>query len=119
MGERKPETQHVEYLCPGRHADDVYGCQFCDGGLFACTECGAFEGAMTTHCPGYQVDGVTWDEVYAGKKDFRFGKWIDRPSRYPPSSYPLLKRASTLVTNWPTREGVPVREPVTRRNDSA
>jgi hypothetical protein len=27
-------------------------CQFCDGGLYACTVCKGFEGSLTTDCPG-------------------------------------------------------------------
>ncbi len=43
------------------------GCQFCDGGLGACTVCGGFEGTLTKECCGYKLDGFVQDAIYKGK----------------------------------------------------
>jgi hypothetical protein len=40
--------KHVRYECK---CNKLY-CQFCDGGLFACTACRGLEGTLTTDCPG-------------------------------------------------------------------
>ncbi len=77
-------AEHVAYVCPGNCFDRV--CQFCDGGLFACSVCGAFEGATTTDCLGEKVDGDTWDRVYDGDLDFRDGEWVDEGSPHSPNS---------------------------------
>ena len=56
---------------------DYPGCQFCDGGLFACTICGGFEGTLTTDCFNEKVDDEKLEEVYAGKLDYRENRgWI-------------------------------------------
>ena len=67
------------------------GCMFCDGGLFACTRCGSFEGATTTDCPGRQIHLA--DEVYAGRLDYRIingvGSWVAGPSSDTPALWTL------------------------------
>lgn len=56
----------------------VPGCQFCDGGLFACTVCGGCEGGLPTHCPGYMMTEAQEMCVYRDQIDYdgRQG-WID------------------------------------------
>lgn len=66
-------SEHVHYDCK---CNAPY-CQFCDGGLFACTVCGGFEGTLTTYCPGEKVDDERLNEVYAGRLDYRDGRgWV-------------------------------------------
>lgn len=64
---------HIAVVCKGEH--DRPGCQFCDGGLFACSVCGSAEGATTTHCPGGRMAADQIDAVYAGTLDYRDGAW--------------------------------------------
>lgn len=61
-------SAHAWYVCDGRHDDR--GCQFCDGGLGACTVCGGFDGSLTTVCPGVALSADQLDAVYAQKIDF-------------------------------------------------
>ncbi|QFG08908.1 hypothetical protein PBI_MALAGASYROSE_60 [Mycobacterium phage MalagasyRose] len=74
---------------PGHHNGDYYAthCMFCDGGLFACTVCGSFEGATTTQCPGRQLTAQESDDVYANKLDYRGGRWVAQSSYYAPGGY--------------------------------
>ena len=69
----EPADGHVAYVCTPDHDDST--CMFCVGGLFACTRCGAFEGATPTHCPGEQMSTEQADAVYAGRLDYRNGAW--------------------------------------------
>lgn len=77
---------HVQYICPGKH-EGWYGCQFCDGGLFACTVCDSFEGATTSDCPGYRMSLYQKTCVYRGELDFRNGEWVNEQSPHCPSYY--------------------------------
>lgn len=43
--------------------------------LSVCTVCRAYEGGLTTHCPGAFVPVELSDRVYGGEIDFRSGKW--------------------------------------------
>ena len=52
-------------------------CPICEGGLACCRACGLYEGSLTTDCSGYECFKEKSDEVYAGKIDFRDGKWVD------------------------------------------
>jgi hypothetical protein len=65
---------HVQYVCNGA-CDGRPGCQFCDGGLFACTRCGAFEGATPDDCPGKTMTPEQSDQVYAGTLNYRDVAW--------------------------------------------
>lgn len=76
---------HTTYVCPGGH--EGAHCQFCDGGLFACSVCDSFEGATTSACPGRKMSGEEIDAVYQGRLDFQHGQWIQAPSRHCPSFY--------------------------------
>lgn len=51
-------------------------CMICDGGLAICKICGLYEGSLTTECPSYDCYKDKSDDVYAGKIDFRDGKWV-------------------------------------------
>lgn len=67
--------QHIRYECKGGH--DHGGCQFCEGGLFACTVCRGFEGSLPTDCPGVVMTEELQNVVYAGNADYRDGcGWI-------------------------------------------
>lgn len=84
---------HQEYVCTVEHEDGGWNCQFCAGGLFACKECGSFEGATTSQCPGVQMNREESDLVYAGRLDFRNGYWVDKPSLHCPDGiYQLRER---------------------------
>lgn len=66
--------EHVRYECK---CNKPY-CQFCDGGLLACTVCDGFEGSIPTDCPGVPMTQQQADDVYAGKVDYRDGRgWIE------------------------------------------
>lgn len=73
---------HVEYKCTdsdGRTSTcDIYCC-FCEGGLFACTVCGAGEGSLTWECPKVEVSSKDQELVYKGTLDYRDGVWCRRP----------------------------------------
>jgi hypothetical protein len=81
------ESGHVQYVCSDekKQSDSHNYCQFCEGGLFACTRCGSFEGATTTHCPGERMSYEVADAVYAGHKDFRNGEWVIDGSPHTPN----------------------------------
>jgi hypothetical protein len=65
---------HIDYVCAGR-CSTPGSCMWCDGGLSACTRCGAFEGAWPDHCPGVSMTGKQSDAVYAGTLNYRAGAW--------------------------------------------
>lgn len=67
--------EHVLYVCSGLHSDGR-SCMFCDGGLSACTVCGAFEGAWPDECPGEMMTNEASDEVYGGIVNFKGGEWV-------------------------------------------
>ena len=52
------------------------GCQFCDGGLGACTVCGGFEGSLATECPGKRLSDKTLDAIWKGYIDFKAGRCV-------------------------------------------
>jgi hypothetical protein len=58
-------------------------CMVCDGGLFICVDCYAFEGATTTECPGVRCYNEMSDFVYQGLIDFKNGEWIVGPGQMP------------------------------------
>lgn len=67
----RPQRRHVAYKCT---CNQSY-CQFCDGGLMACTVCGGFEGSLPTECPGVKLLECTLDDIYIRCLDFYDGKW--------------------------------------------
>ena len=80
--------EHIWYKC------DCYevGCQFCDGGLGACTVCGGFEGTLTTECPGVRITPEQEDRIYKiGNLDFRDGEWVNKPN------YPRTPKKTSVV----------------------
>lgn len=79
---------HVDLVCdPSGHEDGGASCQFCAGGLWACTECGGFEGSMPTQCPKVDMSSQQRDLVYTGKADYRGGGWTQDVSYYSPNGY--------------------------------
>jgi hypothetical protein len=80
------ESGHIAFECdPRSHDDGGWTCQFCAGGLFACTRCDSFEGAITTHCPGVRMTADQHDAVYAGTLDYRAGEWVEAGSPHTPN----------------------------------
>lgn len=65
--------KHTKYVCKKDHGESH--CMFCDGGLFACSVCNGFEGAMPSECPGAPMDSFTSDKVYTTDLDFLNGTW--------------------------------------------
>ena len=51
---------HVYYKCP-RNCE---GCQFCNGGLAACTVCGGGEGSLLPECPGVKLAPEQHEQNY-------------------------------------------------------
>lgn len=70
-------------------------CPICEGGLFQCSRCNSAEGATTSECPGEKMTWAQVDAVYAGKLDFRGGKWVNECSPHAPAA---LRR-------WPISRG--------------
>jgi hypothetical protein len=67
--------EHTEYICKGGH--NYPNCQFCDGGLFACTVCNGAEGSLPTDCPGKKMTEEQSNAIYAGTLDYREGRgWV-------------------------------------------
>lgn len=68
--------------CPcDQRADGGWSCQVCGGGLALCAVCGGGEGALPTDCPGYTMEPVCAEAVYAGELDYlRLEGWVQRPS---------------------------------------
>lgn len=102
----KTGTQHIDFVCKIEHEDGGWTCQFCAGGLFACSVCASFEGATTTHCPGYDMDYEQRDDVYEGRRDFRWGRWIDRPSRMSPAWWARHRYRLNLINDYNGRMDV-------------
>lgn len=70
-------SKHVEYKCSEHGGCKNEGhCQFCEGGLFSCTVCGGAEGSLSTHCPGVALTDQQLDDIYAGKLDYKDGRFI-------------------------------------------
>lgn len=58
-----------------------HGCMFCEGGLSACRDCGALEGAWPDNCPGKQMTEEQSLKVYAGELNYRNGQWLEECCR--------------------------------------
>lgn len=73
------QTCHVMLVHPkGHHDQDMDGgwtCQFCVGGLSACTVCGGFEGTLTRQCPGREMTEQELDAVYSQDLEFINNRW--------------------------------------------
>ena len=75
------KRKHTWYKCSGGH-EYPGNCQFCDGGLGACTVCDGFEGTLTTECPGRKITPKEEDAIYKqGTLDFIFGEWWTKKKR--------------------------------------
>lgn len=48
-------------------------CYVCRGGLALCTVCGAGEGQLLKHCPGYRLSEETLESCYSGNVLDLFG----------------------------------------------
>jgi len=55
-------------------------CNYCEGGLFTCSVCGASEGELTSECPGRQMTDEELQSAYAGRLDFYKGHKIEAES---------------------------------------
>ena len=60
-----------------RQNHDTASCHRCLNGmpctaydLFTCVRCGCSEGEVPTDCPGYRLDGVFREAIYAGCLDY-------------------------------------------------
>lgn len=82
--------EHTDYECPkGCH----YPCQWCDGGLWACSVCNSFEGATTSECPGERMSYEVSEAVYDGHLDFVDGEWKWQCSPHTPAFHRIYRRA--------------------------
>lgn len=75
MAEQPDLDGHVMHVCLGDHEDGGWSCGFCAGGLSACDECDAFEGAWPDQCPGERMTGGQAERVYRGELNYRDGAW--------------------------------------------
>ena len=74
--------EQKEYTKKGRGGHDFLyhdncdkeSCYICN--LSCCGTCGAYEGGLTTECPGVKVHYEVQQAVYKEKIDFINGKWI-------------------------------------------
>lgn len=74
---------HVWFACS--RPCDVQSCSFCDGGLARCTICGAAEGELLSHCPGFWLNQETKEACYNGNVlDFTY---LRRLSRHSPETF--------------------------------
>lgn len=64
--------KHTWFECKCGQVD----CQFCGGGLGACTVCRGFEGTLTTDCVGKRLQEPTLNAVWKGYIDFIDGRWV-------------------------------------------
>jgi hypothetical protein len=93
---------HVDYVCKRDHEDGGWSCQFCAGGLWACSVCDGFEGAMPTQCPGARMTADQSDAVYKGRLDFRAGRWwLGLHSRYAPGWSRTWEGMAELLAELP------------------
>lgn len=105
-GSDVPEVprEHVDHVCTCYRT----GCMFCDGGLFACDACGAFEGATPDECPGERMTEDQSEAVYNGQLNYRAGAWRDeccqiRRPVYDADAYMAeagYRRATTPAIGW-------------------
>lgn len=102
----RTNDNHVEYVCTSAHTDgsDVY-CQFCEGGLFACSVCNAFEGATPSECPGVRMTADQSDAVYAGKLDYRAGRWVQECTVH------MIRPPHGEMIDWPAVEQYAIDHP--------
>jgi hypothetical protein len=70
----RPFLEHVEYKC----SDKCEGCQFCLGGLFACTVCGGCEGSLLEECPGHRLSPEEHNRNYAAN----LKRWEEEARKY-------------------------------------
>lgn len=47
-----------------------------DDGLAHCKKCNGGEGSLPTECPGVKMTADEEDLVYAGKLDYKAGRWV-------------------------------------------
>ncbi len=59
---------HVTNCLKGGKVSQCCSCYHCT--LAVCSRCGAFEGGLTTHCPGERVGADTAQAVYTTKLDY-------------------------------------------------
>lgn len=84
-------TGHVAVTCNCHRT----GCNFCDGGLWACDVCGGLEGSMPSKCPRDPMTAEQRDAVYRGRLDYRDNGWVEGvASRYCPTG--LFGKAGLL-----------------------
>jgi hypothetical protein len=88
-------TEH-DYITPStcncRGKSYEGSCAVCEGGLSVCRDCHAFEGGLTTECPGEHYDT---ESVYRGERDYFGGQWHEGVcSRHCPKHYRLNVKPS-------------------------
>lgn len=62
---------HVRATC----LDTCEGCNYCLGGLYACTVCGGAEGSLPTECPKEEMTDEQERAVFNGALDYINGRW--------------------------------------------
>jgi hypothetical protein len=81
------KESEMEHIWVTHKNCEILNCNICEGGLAICSVCGLIEGSLTTECPGKSSYKDYGDMVYAGKKDFLNGEWIDQCSPASPAYY--------------------------------
>ena len=80
---------HVWFKCPQPCQRQF--CNYCEGGLSRCTICGAVEGELLSHCPGFQLSQEAKDACYSGNVfDFTYLKRLRKHN--PELFFSLRKR---------------------------
>lgn len=72
--------------------------------LAVCKECGLYEGALTTHCPGRPVSFDDSQRIYEGKLNYRGGIWVEECSEHTPVWF------TAHAQEWHAQHDVPLRE---------
>jgi hypothetical protein len=95
------------HLWAGGCKDKCGECSVCVSAI--CKTCGLINGGLTTHCCGEVVSREVSDKVYAGKIDFRAGKWRDYQNRIMHGNPPKdledeLKYLSELIAEGASNE---------------
>ncbi len=87
---------HVWFKC-SHEKDSHRGCYFCEGGLTRCVVCGAVEGELLSHCPGYQLSPEAKEACFSGNVfDFTYLKRLRKHN--PDLFFTLWKRWRTPRT---------------------
>lgn len=59
-----------------KDCEDAY-CQFCQGGIEVCANCGGSEASLTTDCPLEQLSYDMQQRIVSGVVDYQTMTWVE------------------------------------------